>query len=98
MTTRGLEPTTLCFQSKTLFTELELQMLRSHAFYAFCLNHDEETKYPSKTIWTGPWENVSYISAFVVRCLDSVMSLVSVIKAASLMLASVAKQTSLSLT
>ena len=40
----------------------------------------------------------SLISAFVVRCLDSVMSLVSVTKIASLMLASVAEQTSLSLT
>ena len=38
------------------------------------------------------------ISAFVVRCLDSVMSLVSVAKISSLMLASVAEQTSLSLT
>ena len=40
----------------------------------------------------------SLISAFVVRCLDSVMSLVSVTKIASLMLASVAKQASLCLT
>ena len=38
------------------------------------------------------------ISAFVVCCLDSVMSLVSVIKISSLMLASVAEQASLSLT
>ena len=38
------------------------------------------------------------ISAFVVRCLDSVMSLVSVTKISSLMLASVAVQASLSLT
>ena len=38
------------------------------------------------------------ISALVVRCLDSVMSLVSVIKISSLMLASVAEQASLSLT
>ena len=38
------------------------------------------------------------ISAFVVRCLDSVMSLVSVTKFSSLMLASVAEQASLSLT
>ena len=35
--------------------------------------------------------------AFVVRCLDSVMSLVSVTKISSLMLASVAEQASLSL-
>ena len=39
----------------------------------------------------------SLINAFVVRCLDSVMSLVSVIKISSLMLASVAEQASLSL-
>ena len=39
----------------------------------------------------------SLISAFVVRCLDSVMSLVSVIKISSLMPASVAEQASLSL-
>ena len=37
----------------------------------------------------------SQISAFVVRCLDSVMSLVSVTKIPSLMLASVAEQASL---
>ena len=36
----------------------------------------------------------SLISAFVVRCLDSVMSLVSVTKISSLMLASVAEQVS----
>ena len=40
----------------------------------------------------------SLISAFDVRCLDSVMSLVSVPKISSLMLASVAEQASLSLT
>ena len=40
----------------------------------------------------------SPISAFVVRCLDNVMSLVSVTKISSLMLASVAEQASLSLT
>ena len=40
----------------------------------------------------------SLISAFVVRCLDSVMSLVSVTKISSLMLASVAAQAGLSLT
>ena len=40
----------------------------------------------------------SLISAFVVRCLDSVMSLVSVIKISSLMIASVAEQASLSMT
>ena len=40
----------------------------------------------------------SLISVFVVRCLDSVMSLVSVTKISSLMLASVAEQASLSLT
>ena len=40
----------------------------------------------------------SLISAFVVRCLDSVMSLVSVTKISSHMLASVAEQASLSLT
>ena len=40
----------------------------------------------------------SLISAFVVRCLDSVMSLVSVTKISSLMLASVAEQASFSLT
>ena len=40
----------------------------------------------------------SPISAFVFRCLYSVMSLVSVTKISSLMLASVAEQASLSLT
>ena len=40
----------------------------------------------------------SLISAFVVRCLDSVMALVSVTEISSLMLASVAEQASLSLT
>ena len=40
----------------------------------------------------------SLISAFVVRCLDSVMSLVSGAKISSLLLASVAEQASLSLT
>ena len=38
------------------------------------------------------------ISAFVVRCLDSVMSLVSVTKISSLMLASIAEQANLNLT
>ena len=38
----------------------------------------------------------SLISAFVVRCLDSVMSLVSITKITSHMLASVAEQASLS--
>ena len=38
----------------------------------------------------------SLISAFVFRCLDSVMSLVSVTKISSLMIASVAEQASLS--
>ena len=40
----------------------------------------------------------SLISAFVVGCLDSVMSPVSVTKISSLMLVSVAEQASLSLT
>ena len=40
----------------------------------------------------------SLISAFVVRCLDSVISLVSLTKISSFMLASVLEQTSLSLT
>ena len=40
----------------------------------------------------------SLISAFGFRCLDSVMSVVSVTKISSLMLASVAEQASLSLT
>ena len=40
----------------------------------------------------------SLISALVVRCLDSVMTLVSVTKISSLLLASVAEQASLSLT
>ena len=39
----------------------------------------------------------SLISAFIVRCLDSVMSLVSVTKISSLMLASVAEQAGLCL-
>ena len=44
-----------------------------------------------------PYAN-SLISAFVVCCLDSVMSLVSVTKISSLMLASVAEKASLSFT
>ena len=40
----------------------------------------------------------SLISAYIVRCLDSVMSLVSVTKNSSILLASVAEQASLSLT
>ena len=40
----------------------------------------------------------SLISSVVIRCLDSVMSLVSVTKIPSLMLASVDEQASLSLT
>ena len=39
----------------------------------------------------------SLISTFIVRCLDNVMSLVSLTKISSLMLVSVAEQTSLSL-
>ena len=45
-----------------------------------------------------PAHPCSLISTFVVRCLDSVMSLVSVTKISSLMLASVAEQAGLSLT
>ena len=45
-----------------------------------------------------PAHPCSLISTFVVRCLDSVMSLVSVTRISSPMLASVAKQASLSLT
>ena len=45
-----------------------------------------------------PAQPRSLISAFVIRCLDSVMSLVSVTKISSLMLASVAEQAGLSLT
>ena len=45
-----------------------------------------------------PAHPCSLISAFVVHCLDSVMSLVPVTKISSLMLASVAEQASLSLT
>ena len=40
----------------------------------------------------------SLISTFVIRCLDSVMSLVSVTKISNLMLASVGEQAGLSLT
>ena len=45
-----------------------------------------------------PVHPCSLLSAFVVRCLDSVMSLVSVTKISSLILASVAEQANLSLT
>ena len=45
-----------------------------------------------------PAHSRSLISAFVVRCLDGVMSLVSVTKISSLLLASVAEKASLSLT
>ena len=45
-----------------------------------------------------PAHRRSLISAFVIRCLDSIMSLVSVTKISSLMLASVAEQASLSAT
>ena len=45
-----------------------------------------------------PAQPHSLISAFIVRCLDNIMSLVSVTKISSLLLASVAEQASLSLT
>ena len=45
-----------------------------------------------------PAHSRSLISAFVVHCLDCVISLVSVTKISSLMVVSVAEQTSLSLT
>ena len=45
-----------------------------------------------------PAHSRNLISAFVVRCLDSVMSLLSVTKISSLMVASVAEQASLSMT
>ena len=45
-----------------------------------------------------PMHPRSLISAFVVHCLDSVMSLVSVTKISSLMLASAAEPAGLSLT
>ena len=45
-----------------------------------------------------PAHSRSLISAFVVRCLYSIMSLVSVIKISGVMLASVAEQAGLSLT
>ena len=54
--------------------------------------------YANKKGADQPLHPCNLISAFVVRCLDSVMSLVSVTKISSLMLASVAEQTGLSLT
>ena len=54
--------------------------------------------YANKKDADQPAHPRSLISAFVVRCLDSVMSLVSVTEISSLMLASVADQASLSLT
>ena len=45
-----------------------------------------------------PAQPRSLISAFVIHCLDSIMSLVSVTEMSSLMLASLAEQDSLSLT
>ena len=45
-----------------------------------------------------PAHRRSLISAFVVRCLDSIISIVSISKISSLMLASVAEQASLSQT
>ena len=54
--------------------------------------------YANNKVADQPAHPRSLISAFVVRCLDSVMSLVSVTKISSLMLASVAEQASLSLT
>ena len=45
-----------------------------------------------------PAHPCNLISAFVVHCLDSIMSLVSVTKISSLILASVAEQASLSVT
>ena len=62
------------------------QAMRKHVLYANNKSADQSA-HPR-----------SLISAFVVRCLDSVMSLVSVTKISSLMLASVAEQASLSLT
>ena len=54
--------------------------------------------YANNTGADQPAHSRSLISAFVVRCLDSVMFPVSVTKISSLMLASVAEQASLSLT
>ena len=58
----------------------------------------EKTSYANNKGADQPAHPRSLISAFVVRCLDSVMSLVSVMKISSLMVASVAEQASLSLT
>ena len=67
---------------------------------AFELGHEKTClmSYANNKGADQPAHPRSLISAFVFRCLDSVMSLVSVTKISSLMLASVAEQASLSLT
>ena len=56
------------------------------------------TPYANNKDADQPAHPCSLISTFVVHCLDSVTSLVSVTKISSLILASVAEQASLSLT
>ena len=69
-----------------------------------------QTSMQMKCIWVTSWENLfmpyainkgpdprSLISAFVVRCLDSIIPLVSISEISSLYLVSVTAQTGLSL-
>ena len=70
----------------------------SRAMRKRVLCHMRTTKAQADKGADQPAHSRSLISAFVVRCLDSVMSLVSVTKISSLMLASVAEQAGLSLT
>ena len=66
-----------------------------------CKPGHEKTCLMSYANYTGadqPAHPHSLISAFVVRCLDNVMSVVSVTKISNLLLPSVAEQASLSLT
>ena len=71
-----------------LFTQYMSRAMRKLVFMSYVNNKGADQ----------PAHPRSLISTFVVRCLDSVMFLVSVTKISSLVLASVAEQASLSLT
>ena len=73
---------------------------RKLKWYIYEPGHEKTclTSYVNNKGTDQPAHSCSLISAFVVHCLDSVMSLVSVTKISSIMLASVAEQANMSLT
>ena len=77
-----------------------LQMIFATEYILYELDHEKMClmSYANNKGADQPAHPHSLISAFVVHCLDSVMSLVFVTKISSLMLASVAAQAGLSLT